>query len=140
MDFSRAESKPNLPLWRSVGSSVPTAPTGTVGSAMLPATLGTLQKLRDRHDIWCEPGAQESLGLRTRQELARMVGLGLGSRLLFSSPLNPDFVNSYQCVPQDSGEVAVQAHGALPFVLPATAQPGLRCKVFGKQRLGRKEE
>lgn len=121
MDFSGAGSKSNLPLRRSIGSSAPAAPTGTAGSTTLAAMLGTPQNLCDRHNTWCEPGARESLGLRTRREPAWTVGLGSGSHLLFSLPLSPDFVNGCQRVPQDSGEVAVWAYRALPFMLPATA-------------------
>lgn len=74
------------------------------------------------------------------QEAVRAAGLGSGSHLLFSSPLHPDFVHGYRCRLRDSGEGAVWAHGALPSLPAPTAQPGLRCKAFGKQRPGRKEE
>lgn len=64
--------------------------------------------------VRCEPGAGRAWARgRGRSRCGRRDLAGFTRALQLT--LNPDFANSYRCVPQGSGEAAARAHGGFAF-------------------------
>lgn len=90
--------------------------------------------------LWVTPSTlpRAATGTRHRESLGQdeagiqAVRHSSGSLLLFSSPLNPDFVNSYWCEPQDSGDAA------LPSVLPPERSLACGAQCLASRGLGGK--